>query len=227
MLSNRLFAQGYGAFVPSLRAVRFDFDGKAWQGQANITPTAFDPNIWTHLPANAAFCASAPIDWAQVQKVIDGASSLSVKPKLADEFATTGAVCWYAEKGDDIAQPLFVALRKSGKASPDTLNSLFDWAVSTNQEHLIELRGLRSQQAQFERQLSYAKTSLAEANNEKIDSKLSDEVKKAQEAWRVERKKNAQDNIVKLEKSLKTLNQALAKQKKKQKKQAKPLKQLL
>lgn len=43
MLSNRLFAQGYGAFIPSLRAVRFDFDGKTWVSQANVTPTAFDP----------------------------------------------------------------------------------------------------------------------------------------------------------------------------------------
>ena len=215
MLSNRLFAQGYGAFVPSLRAVRFDFDGKAWQSQANVTATAFDPNIWAHLPANAAFCASAPIDWAQAQKVIDGASNLSVKPKLADEFAPTGAMCWYAEKEDDIAQPLFVALRKSGKASPDALNSLFDWAVSTNKEHLIELRGLRSQQAQFESQLKYAKTSLAEVNNEKIDSKLSDEVKKSQEEWLAERKKNAQDNIAKLEQSIEDIKPSISEAEKK------------
>ena len=215
MLSNRLFAQGYGAFVPSLRAVRFDFDGKAWQSQANVTATAFDPNIWAHLPANAAFCASAPIDWAQAQKVIDGASKLSVKPKLADEFAPTGAMCWYAEKEDDIAQPLFVALRKSGKASPDALNSLFDWAVSTNEEHLIELRGLRSQQAQFESQLTYAKSSLAEVNNEKIDSKLSDEVKKSQEEWLAERKKNAQGNIAKLEQSIEDIKPSISEAEKK------------
>jgi uncharacterized protein YfaA (DUF2138 family) len=215
MLSNRLFAQGYGAFVPSLRAVRFDFDGKAWQSQANVAATAFDPKIWTHLPANAAFCASAPIDWAQVQKVVDAASSLSVKPKLADEFASTGAVCWYAEKGDDIAQPLFVALRKSGASSTDALNNLFDWAVSTNQEHLIELRGLRSQQAQLESQLKYAKTSLTEANNEKIDSKLSDEVKKSQESWLAERKKNAQDNIDRLEKSIESIKPNISEAEKK------------
>ena len=96
LLSNRLFAQGYAAFVPSLRALRFDYDGKTWQTQANIIPTAFDPKIWTHLPANAAFCVSTPIDWGQMQKALDGAKALGNAPKLTAELASTGAVCWYA-----------------------------------------------------------------------------------------------------------------------------------
>jgi hypothetical protein len=110
---------------------------------------------------------------------------------------------------------LFVALRKSGASSTDALNNLFDWAVSTNQEHLIELRGLRSQQAQLESQLKYAKTSLTEANNEKIDSKLSDEVKKSQESWLAERKKNAQDNIDRLEKSIESIKPNISEAEKK------------
>ena len=36
LVSNRLFAQGYAPFVPYLGALRFDFDGKQWQTQANI-----------------------------------------------------------------------------------------------------------------------------------------------------------------------------------------------
>ncbi|MGB4811351.1 MAG: DUF2138 family protein [Methylophilaceae bacterium] len=207
MLSNRLFAQGYGAFVPSLRAVRFDYDGKTWASQANVTPTAFDPKIWTHLPANAAFCASAPIDWAQVQKAIDTTANLKVKPKLADEFSATGAVCWYAEKDDDIAQPLFVALRQPGKNSTESLSTMFDWLVSTNQDYLNDVRALRKQKQQLELELITNKASLDEVNKEKISADITGEDKKSQESWIEERKKSAQAAIEKTQTDLSDVTQ--------------------
>lgn len=202
MVSNRLFAHGYGAFVPSLRAVRFDFDGKAWASQVNITPTVFDPKIWTQLPANAAFCASAPIDWGQVQKAVDAADSLAVKPKLAEEFAPTGAVCWYAEKEDNIAQPLFVALRQSGKTSVEPLNALFDWAVASNQEHMKDVRALRRQKQQLVKELAYNKTNLDQVKQEKIDPQMNAEQKASQEKWIEERKATAIAAVEKVEKAI-------------------------
>lgn len=214
MLSNRLFAQGYGAFVPSLRAVRFDFDGKAWQSQANVALTAYEPKIWTHVPANAALCASAPIDWAQVQKVVD-ASNIVNKPVLANEFASTGAVCWYADKSDDFTQPLFVALRQTTNTNPTSLNQLYDWVVSTNQAHLVELRGERRKLQQLEAQLGYAKDSLAQANNEKIDAKLPDDIKQSQETWLNERKADAKARIEQLETAITEAKPVIAQAEKK------------
>ena len=79
LVSNRLFAQGYAPFVPYLGALRFDFDGKQWQTQANIADNTFNPNIWRHLPANAAFCVATPIDWAQVQTCLLYTSSPPLK----------------------------------------------------------------------------------------------------------------------------------------------------
>lgn len=205
MVSNRLFVQGYGAFVPSLRAIRFDYDGKTWASQANIIPTVFDPKIWTHLPANAAFCASAPIDWSQVQKAVDTANSLAVKPKLAEEFSPTGAVCWYAEKQDNIVQPLFVALRQSGKTSAEPLNALFDWAVASNQEHMKDVRALRRQKQQLIKELANNKASLDEINQEKINPQLNAEQKASEETWMAERKAAAQAAVEKVETALKDI----------------------
>ncbi len=202
MVSNRLFAQGYAAFIPSLRAVRFDFDGKTWASQANVTPVTFDPKIWTYLPANAAFCASAPVDWAQVQKAVDAASSLAVKPKLAEEFSPTGAVCWYAEKEDNILQPLFVGLRHSGKTTVEPLYTLFDWAVASNQEHMKDVRALRRQKQQLIKELANNQASLNEINQEKINPKLNAEQKASEEAWLAERKTTAQAAVDKVESAL-------------------------
>ncbi|HPX88488.1 MAG TPA: DUF2138 family protein [Methylophilaceae bacterium] len=201
MLSNRLFAQGYGAFIPSLRAVRFDFDGKTWVSQANVTPTAFDPKIWSHLPANAAFCASAPIDWTQVQKAVDGASSLSVKPKFAEEFASTGAVCWYAEEQDNIVQPLFVALRQPGTGSAESLNALFDWGVATNQTYMNEVRGLRGKKRQLQNELERTKANLVEINKEKIETQNAED-RAYYEKDLAGRKENTKTAIAGLEKAL-------------------------
>lgn len=201
MVSNRLFAQGYGAFIPSLRALRFDFDGKTWASQANIIPTAFDPEIWMHLPANAAFCASAPVDWAQVQKAVDSASSLNVKPKLAQAFTPTGAVCWYAEKDDTMVQPLFVALRQPNKGEGASLNALFDWAVATNQTYMKEVRGLRAKKRQLQDEVDRAKANLKALNKEKIEAQNAED-RAYFEKDLAQRKENAKATIASLEQVL-------------------------
>ena len=182
LVSNRLFAQGYAPFVPYLGALRFDFDGKQWQTQANIADNTFNPNIWRHLPANAAFCVATPIDWAQVQTALAGAKNLNTQLNLPAEFASSGAICWYAEKSDDIAQPLFVALRQPSQNKQEMLTALFDWGVATNQDHLKALIALNRQKRHLKNQLEYAASNLEAAKQEKIDSKLDREQKAARQA---------------------------------------------
>jgi uncharacterized protein YfaA (DUF2138 family) len=195
LLSNRFFAQGYAAFLPSMRALRFDYDGKAWQTQANLTSSAFDSKIWTYLPANAAFCVITPIDWVQVQKALDGAKELSVAPKLASELAATGAACWYAEEGDDISQPLFVALRQSGKSTSEPLAALFDWGVATNQDYLKEVLALNRQKRNLRQRLEAAKYNFEQARQQKIDPKL-DKERKVAEAARIDANKIAAKAVI-------------------------------
>lgn len=182
LLSNRLFAQGYAAFAPSIRALRFDYDGSTWKTQANIAASTFDPKIWTHLPANAAFCVSTPIDWVQVQKALDGAKALTGAPNLAAELATTGAVCWYAEDGDEISQPLFVALRQPNKNAADALTALFDWAVATNQDHLKDVLALSRQKRNLKSRLETANNNLDQLKLEKVNAKLGKTQQEAEKA---------------------------------------------
>jgi uncharacterized protein YfaA (DUF2138 family) len=177
-----LFAQGYAPFVPYLGALRFDFDGKQWQTQANIADNTFNPNIWSHLPANAAFCVATPIDWTQVQTALAGARNLNTQLNLPAEFASSGAICWYAEKSDDIAQPLFVALRQPSQNKQEMLTALFDWGVATNQDHLKALIALNRQKRHLKNQLEYAASNLEAAKQEKIDGKLDREQKAARQA---------------------------------------------
>jgi uncharacterized protein YfaA (DUF2138 family) len=212
-LSNHFFAQGYGTYVPSVRALRFDYNGKNWLTEANLTPSNFDANIWTHLPANAAFCVSLPIDWAEAQKALDDADELNIKPNLASEFAASGAACWYAEENDDISQPLFVVLRKSEKDSTDILTALFDWGVATNQDHLKELFGLYRQKREIKDRLASAEFSLEALKKKKFSPKLKKEELVTKKAELEIEKKASQAQIKSIRAVLEAINPIIAKEK--------------
>ncbi len=153
-MSNRFFAQGYGAFLPDLQALRFDYDGTHWQTAANGPQVQADPRIWTALPGYAAFCASTSVDWSQVQgalKEIKAPVGAAVDAAAWQGVSPTGAVCWYTQKDGDaaadqplMAEPIFVALKKDASALPaDTLQKLFDWGISHNRDYekpLLELK---------------------------------------------------------------------------------------
>lgn len=201
LVSNRLFAQGYEDFTSSVRVLRFDFNGKSWLTQANLNPTDFDSDIWKHLPANAAFCAAMPVDWSQVQKTLDGAT-IDTKPTLAEEFFSTTAVCWYTEEGDDITQPLFVALRQPGKNSTESLSALFDWGVATNKDYLKDIYALNRQKYSLRQQLEYAEANLANLKKETINPKLTKEQQVNAKAQLEARKTSAKVGIKVIEKEL-------------------------
>lgn len=212
-LSNRFFAQGYGTYVPSVRALRFDYNGKNWLTEANLTSSSFDANIWTHLPANAAFCVSLPIDWAAAQKALDDADELSVKPNLASEFAASGAACWYAEENDDITQPLFVVLRKSEKDSTDALTALFDWGVATNQDYLKDLFALYRQRREIKDRLASAESSLDTLKKTKFSPKLKKEEFAAKKVELENQKKATQEQIDSIEAELEAIKPKIAAEK--------------
>jgi uncharacterized protein YfaA (DUF2138 family) len=148
-LSNRFYAQGYAAFLPDVQALRFDFDGSHWSGQANVRHIAADSHIWTQLPAYAATCFSTSIDWTQVEAALTAAKAPMndlIKSKQLESLSPTGAVCWYSAAEDDIAQPLFVALRTDHSSSkPQEMNALFDWGVAHNRDYEAPILELKAQ----------------------------------------------------------------------------------
>ncbi len=205
-LSNRFFAQGYGAFMPSTRAIRFDYDGQHWLTHAQLSPANFDARIWTYMPANAAFCASSPIDWAQVQKAADGAQGLSAKINFESEFESSAAICWYAENGDEITQPLVAVLRKPKQPSNDALKALFDWGVATNQDYLKQLVALYRQRQQIKDRLFLTKQELVQLYKTVISKDLKQDKREAKKLALEQQEKATQQAIVSIEKELDALN---------------------
>lgn len=213
-LSNRFFAQGYATYMPSVQAVRFDYDGKHWLTKAHLRSSGFDAHIWKHLPANAAFCVSLPIDWAAAQTALDDAEALSAKPHLASEFATSAAACWYTEEHDDITQPLFVVLRKSEKATTEALTALFDWGVAANQDYLQDLFALYRQRREINNRLASATDSLKTLNKTTFSPKLTKEALAAKKVELETQKQSTQAQIKRIEAELAEIEPNIAAEKK-------------
>ena len=153
LVSNRFLAQGYGELAPTVQAVRFDFDGQAWQTQVQLLPNAVTPalnKIWQQVPAKAVACAATTLDWQAIDGVLKtGRKVPTGLPSLAHNMAGPAAVCWYPEH--DISAPLFTAIRAEPDATAAATNksqagakdaasakqpltsqhlfSLFDWAI--------------------------------------------------------------------------------------------------
>jgi uncharacterized protein YfaA (DUF2138 family) len=176
-LSNRFY-------VPDVQALRFDFDGTHWSGQANVRHVAADPYIWTQIPAYAASCLSTSIDWTQVDAALTAAKAPVddlIKNKTLESLSPTGAVCWYSEADDDIAQPLFVALRTEHSTSkPQDMNALFDWGVAHNRDYEAPILELKAQK----------RSVIAQANQ------LTDDVKQLKKDRRSASKKTSSDKKV-------------------------------
>lgn len=97
--------------MPDIQALRFDYDGSTWTSQANTRKIHVDPRIWSQIPAYAAWCASTSIDWSQVQAALKAAKA--PVDQMLESLSQTGAVCWYAEAGDNVSKPLFVGSTSS------------------------------------------------------------------------------------------------------------------
>jgi uncharacterized protein YfaA (DUF2138 family) len=198
-MSNRFFALGYGALLPDVQALRFDYDGKVWSGKANTRHVAPDPQIWSQIPAYAALCNSTSVDWTQVASVLQSAKApveQLLKNKGLNSLSATGAVCWYAEKDDEVAQPLFVALRgdKPESIAPADMAALFNWGIGTNRDDEKAVRALQANQRSLSAQIKSGKDDL-KALQEEADALNKADRKDMAQVDKDAEDKTAADNI--------------------------------
>lgn len=126
IVSVNYLSFGYQAFFSGVNALRFDFaaSGKndaqasgAWSTAALIDPAHLpqhwdSADLWRALPANAAACASLPVDWNDAADLLDklGEGEQAASKVLRERLAGPAGVCWYAKS--TLVAPVFVARLK-------------------------------------------------------------------------------------------------------------------
>jgi uncharacterized protein YfaA (DUF2138 family) len=151
----RLLSFGYQHFFPGVQAVRFDVapNGATLRTSVRVKASGTlpaapgDRELWSALPANPAACTLLPVEWAQMEKLMEdappppsasGDNQAALPPDadamkaLAAQFDGPAAVCWYARS--QLHTPLFVAQMKAsaGPETDATLASLASWVISTS-----------------------------------------------------------------------------------------------
>jgi uncharacterized protein YfaA (DUF2138 family) len=131
VVSVNYLSFGYQIFFPDMRALRFDFAassganspvqsdaaadaGGVWRTAALIEP-AHLPQHWNHadvwraLPANAAACASLPVNWSDAADLLGklGDAEQAAAQVLRAQVAGPAGVCWYAKSS--LVAPVFIA----------------------------------------------------------------------------------------------------------------------
>ncbi|MBB6107013.1 uncharacterized protein YfaA (DUF2138 family) [Paraburkholderia bannensis] len=128
IVSVNYLSFGYQAFFAGVNALRFDFaaSGKnadpadasgTWSTAALIDPAHLpqhwnSADLWRALPANAAACASLPVDWNDAANLFDklGDGEQAASKIVRESFAGPAGVCWYAKS--TLVAPVFVARLK-------------------------------------------------------------------------------------------------------------------
>ncbi|MBB6324116.1 DUF2138 family protein [Paraburkholderia tropica] len=137
IVSVNYLSFGYQAFFSGINALRFDFAAShaaaksapasdanadadtsgAWSTAALIDPAHLpqhwnSADIWRALPANAAACASLPVDWNDAADLLGklGDAEQGAAKILREQFAGPAGVCWYAKS--TLVAPVFVARLK-------------------------------------------------------------------------------------------------------------------
>jgi len=112
-LAADVLGQGYGQFMPAVKAVRFEYGARGWSSalQLGEQPAALKSLPWRALPEGAAFCAGLPVEPGELA---------ALTPGVAVQGYLTGAaaVCWYETQGWQA--PLF-ALGLTAAAKPEML----------------------------------------------------------------------------------------------------------
>lgn len=129
IVSVNYLSFGYQAFFAGVNALRFDFaaSGKnageaaasgAWSTAALIDPAHLpqhwdSADLWRALPANAAACASLPVDWNDAAGLFGklGDGEQAAAKIVRESFAGPAGVCWYAKS--TLVAPVFVARLKA------------------------------------------------------------------------------------------------------------------
>ncbi len=128
IVSVNYLSFGYQAFFSGVNALRFDFAGSGksadqadasgtWSTAALIDPAHLpqhwdSADLWRALPANAAACASLPVNWSDAADLFDklGDGEKTASQIVRDSFAGPAGVCWYAKS--TLVAPVFVARLK-------------------------------------------------------------------------------------------------------------------
>lgn len=89
VLNSEFLSFGYNYFIPSLRAVRLDFEDKKWNIQSLLQgdekfKTASTSDIWKAFPKSTAMCAGLPIDSERVAGIVKKYKELTLK-RLEEE----------------------------------------------------------------------------------------------------------------------------------------------
>lgn len=134
-LGARAFALNYETFVPGLVALSLVFDDQGkWQSAALLDGFQWrdDGNIslWAALPHGPGFCATLPVDWAQIVPLLENFDDSREQQTGLQEFTAnfTGpaAACWY--KDSRLYAPLFAAHLNAG-ADEKKVRELFSLAA--------------------------------------------------------------------------------------------------
>ncbi|WP_321958088.1 DUF2138 family protein [Paraburkholderia bannensis] len=136
IVSVNYLSFGYQAFFAGVNALRFDFAASGnpagnsagknadqpdasgtWSTAALIDPAHLpqhwdSADLWRALPANAAACASLPVDWNDAADLFDklGDGEQAASKIVRESFAGPAGVCWYAKS--TLVAPVFVARLK-------------------------------------------------------------------------------------------------------------------
>jgi uncharacterized protein YfaA (DUF2138 family) len=136
IVSARYLSFGYQTFFPGIEALRFNFSASgennvnvAWSTFALIDPARLPQRrwdsaaLWRALPANAAACASLPVDWNAAVAFLGKLDEQSASQALRDQLAGPVGACWYAKS--TLVAPVFVArLRPEVEQNPARLGAL-------------------------------------------------------------------------------------------------------
>jgi uncharacterized protein YfaA (DUF2138 family) len=135
IVSVNFLSFGYQTFFPGLNALRFDFAGSGsgsgpdagsdgggtWSTAVLVDPARLPQHwdgtsLWRALPANAAACASLPVDWNNAAGLLEklGEGPQAASKVLRERLTGPIGVCWYAKS--TLAAPVFVARLKPESA---------------------------------------------------------------------------------------------------------------
>ncbi|MDR0453974.1 MAG: DUF2138 domain-containing protein [Deferribacteraceae bacterium] len=115
VVSVNYLSFGYQTLFPDIAALRFDFNADGvWSTNALIDPSHLPQQwnnsaVWSALPANAAVCASLPVNWIDAIDLLSnlGEAEHTAAKALREQVTGPAGVCWYAKS--TLVTPVFLA----------------------------------------------------------------------------------------------------------------------
>ncbi len=127
----------YQQFSPAFEALRFDFDGTAWNSYVRVLGgaprAALDTrDLWHHVPTAASLCTAMPLVPGTLAPILAGSKDLMPlgDPKMLDGVHAPVAICWYP--AGELYSPLVVARVDTHATSDAALDALFDKSIGNS-----------------------------------------------------------------------------------------------